>query len=552
MKLQNQKNAGTMHLVPSHRTSPKRPSHILLRLLIVTLLLLPALVTHAQEAGEDAPRALTLSLDRLPPGQPYLPLMRGWLFHEGDNPAWADPAFPDSSWQQRMPFMVEAEEEWEDGTAWWRMHFSLDSNLVHQQLSMIYMVYGALEVYLDGELILREGMFGEEGGFREGRIVYFPPPLELPTGLTGEHLLAIRTNRGPDPSWMHLQDLPTGAGFVLGLGQTNQLLASYADMFKLSRPYIFLAGLIAATGILALILFFLLPSFRAGLYFGLFGVITSLYTMFWLSLETDLPLHILPVWHAASEGVFIVSLSLISLFLQETFRKRNNLLISIPFGLSVIGLSASLILREDLSLYYYLPYFFSISYILIGALRRKDPDGWIATIGFGLLLIGLLYDVLLDTGLIAEVLDYNLVFGLTYPWPAVAMIVLLARQFSKLALEAERREREALALRAQMEHSRLETVQQLSKAVAHEFNSPLAIIQGYLELIRQDGILLDKKFDYINRLPNQVDRMKDLVRKLMRLRTLEEVDYAAGIKMLDLHGPHHPKESETTAQDEKR
>lgn len=542
MGLENQTHAGMMHVTAFQGSSLRRPFLCFFSLLTFAFFLLPAQPLFAQEQGEEPPRTVTLSLDRLPPGQPYLPLMRGWLFQEGDNPARAEPAFPDSAWVQRMPFMVEPEEEWEQGTAWWRMHFTLDSSLAHDQLSMIYMVYGAMEVYLDGKLLLREGEFGEGGGFKEGRIVYFPPPLEVPSGLTGEHVLAIRTNRGPDPSWMRLQDLPTGAGFVLGLGQTNELLTSYAKMFKLSRPYIFLAGLIAATGVLALILFFLLPSFRAGLYFGLFGVITSLYTMFWLSLETDLPLRILPIWHAASEGVFIASLTLISLFLQATFRKRNNLLILVPLGLAVVGLTASLMMRQDLSLYYYLPYIISIGWTLIGALRRKDPDALIATFGFGLLLVGLLYDVMLDTGLIGELLDYNLVFGLTYPWPAVAMIVLLARQFSRLALEAERREREALALRAQMEHSRLETVQQLSKAVAHEFNSPLAILQGYLELIRQDDITLDKKFEYVDRLPNQVNRLKDLVRKLMRLRTLDEVDYAAGIKMLDLHGPHRQED----------
>ena len=512
------------------------------RLLILLLLLVPALTLNAQEEGEGRASAVSLRLDRLPPDQPYLPLMRGWLFHEGDNLEWADPAYPDTSWQQRMPFTVEPEERWELGTAWWRMHFVLDSSLIHEQLSMVYMVYGAFEVYLDGELLLKEGEFKEDGSFRNGRIVYFPPPLELPTGLEGEHLLAIRVNRGPDPSWMRLQDLPTGAGFVLGLGKTNRLINGYAEMFKLSRPYIFLAGLIAATGVLALILFFLLRSFHAGLYFGLFGVITSLYTMFWLSLETDLPLSVLPVWHAASEGVFIASLTLIILFLQASFKKRNNLLVYVPLALSVLGLAASLVMRQDLSLYYYIPFIFSIGWILVGALRRRDPDAIIATVGFGLLMVGLLYDVLIDMGLIGELLDYNLVFGLTYPWPAVAMIVLLARQFSRLALEADRREREALALRAQMEHSRLETVQQLSKAVAHEFNSPLAIIQGYLELTRQDDISLEKKLDYMGRLPTQVDRMKDLVRKLMRLRTLDEVDYAAGIKMLDLHGPPHQEE----------
>jgi hypothetical protein len=41
-------------------------------------------------------RAPTLRIDTWPEG--YVELIQGWHFHAGDNPAWAQPDFDDSSW----------------------------------------------------------------------------------------------------------------------------------------------------------------------------------------------------------------------------------------------------------------------------------------------------------------------------------------------------------------------------------------------------------------------------------------------------------------------
>ncbi|MBD3166828.1 hypothetical protein GF324_09530 [bacterium] len=40
----------------------------------------------------------------------------------------------------------------------------------------------------------------------------------------------------------------------------------------------------------------------------------------------------------------------------------------------------------------------------------------------------------------------------------------------------------------------------------------------------------------ISKIPKQIDRMTELVQKLVKLKSLEIGDYAVGIKFLDLHG----------------
>lgn len=91
------------------------------------------------------------------------------------------------------------------------------------------------------------------------------------------------------------------------------------------------------------------------------------------------------------------------------------------------------------------------------------------------------------------------------------------------------------AERAEAELKRLDVVQQLAMAIAHEFNNPLAIMKGALRLMMQPGYTGEKHAKQAERINNQIKRMSDLTQKLLKLKTLKEMDYIQGIKILDLH-----------------
>lgn len=84
-----------------------------------------------------------------------------WQFHLGDNPAWASPAFDDSSWEQ-----LTADKPWgmqdhanQDGFAWYRHHVVLARGQSPDQLAiLIPAVEDAYELYWNGQLI---GMLGK-------------------------------------------------------------------------------------------------------------------------------------------------------------------------------------------------------------------------------------------------------------------------------------------------------------------------------------------------------------------------------------------------------
>ncbi|MBZ0266459.1 hypothetical protein K8I28_17510 [bacterium] len=117
---------------------------------------------------------------------------------------------------------------------------------------------------------------------------------------------------------------------------------------------------------------------------------------------------------------------------------------------------------------------------------------------------------------------------------------LLVAQKAELELVDARR-------KAEFEAQKLSTISQLSRAVAHEFNNPLAIMQGNLFLAQQNLENTEKLKSFIKSTEEQVMRMKDLVSKMEKLDKIQEVDYAAGIKMLNLH----PMETKNPEENQK-
>lgn len=106
----------------------------------------------------------------------------------------------------------------------------------------------------------------------------------------------------------------------------------------------------------------------------------------------------------------------------------------------------------------------------------------------------------------------------------------------KKAQEAEIREIEARKA-AELESNRLKTVAQLATTVAHELNNPLAVIQGRVEVADMNRDLDPGLRQVHESIRDQVSRMSKLVDKLTGIESIRVVDYAGGIKMLDLKPP---------------
>lgn len=164
------------------------------------------------------------------------------------------------------------------------------------------------------------------------------------------------------------------------------------------------------------------------------------------------------------------------------------------------------------------------------------------------------------SGIVGEPASFD--FILPAPWyagvPAIMLYVLLAvlliiliirlriRQIEqknqKLEALVEERTREAIEQlnriqEVELEAEKLRTANKIAATISHEFNNPLAIIQGVADLLERELELQDRQKDMLEKVSRQVWRMHELVQKLLNLQQFHEVDYAMGMKILDIHSP---------------
>lgn len=88
-----------------------------------------------------------------------------------------------------------------------------------------------------------------------------------------------------------------------------------------------------------------------------------------------------------------------------------------------------------------------------------------------------------------------------------------------------------------LEAEQLRTANRMAATIAHEFNNPLAILKVTSEMILAGLVQKPERMrEMVNRIPAQVDRMHDLVQRLLELREVRPRDYAGTMKILELPG----------------
>ncbi len=134
-------------------------------------------------------------------------------------------------------------------------------------------------------------------------------------------------------------------------------------------------------------------------------------------------------------------------------------------------------------------------------------------------------------------------------WAALAVLAVWGVVQRRLRSERRRRDQlEALVRQrtAELEKSRkqeqeaeikakqMETAYKMAATLAHEFNNPLAVISAACYLAKTEEADEDTRQIMVDKIQPQVERMSTLLKDMMKLDELHEIDYAAGMKILDL------------------
>jgi signal transduction histidine kinase len=87
-------------------------------------------------------------------------LNKGWKFHSGDNPQWANPNFDDNNWVDLSPDIDVhhlLKQNKDAGIGWFRLKIKIDSSLQDSSFALVISQVVASEIYLNGQLIYRFG-----------------------------------------------------------------------------------------------------------------------------------------------------------------------------------------------------------------------------------------------------------------------------------------------------------------------------------------------------------------------------------------------------------
>ena len=392
----------------------------------------------------QAATAAPLPADTIAPRVTRTGLLLGkaWRYHAGDNPAWARPDFDASRWDtlnlvrrigRDMPPATQT------GVYWLRRRFRLSDSLRQQTLVLQCIRMGAVDIYLNGQLLTDSTQRARSRGF-----FLAPGLLEVPRNGPAEQVLAVRF-------------VPRRLALLLGTDRLRPLtltLISLPEWQQLERVWAHLetSYWVLATVFLLLALlhytFYLYnpaqPANRDFARYALCFCLGSLCVNFQAQSFGELPSW---KWSLAVSVAQFALMFLSGLWMVRAMYR----LFDFRPGRVFVGLVVSgglLLLAQELTLispWYLVPYLLFAALMLAEqlrltgrALRQRRRGARIIAVGYAAgLLVVLLYLGMRVLEVRLPVLSSNLLLLLAILLPALSVSLFLAREFALDAQELQ-------------------------------------------------------------------------------------------------------------------
>ena len=412
----------------------------------------------AQENGR-----LVLSPDSFRNRDNARKFINDWKYHNGDNIAWADPAFDDSNWESANTRLIPGslpKSGW-NGIGWFRLRLEVDRALWNRQLTLIHAQAGAAEIYLDGERIYT---FGKVGTSRTTEQIDFgldgrPKIRAISFSNQTDHLIAVRysnffaaTHRWADLPVVGFGMFPMmgfGGGFVGEDLQDGNAHNALRIRKYTGYQFFFVAAPLTFT-LLHLLLFCFYPQLRENLYYAVFTAsYTTLTFVVFESSFTTSPVRALLCFWLFKISVLLVSVSgprfLYALFYPK-LPKPFRFLIT---GGVVLGLLAWFIPQPYIYLFSLIALVEMLRVICAAILQKKD-GAWIIGIGGVILVLTSAYQMLQDI-FPSLFIEIELIYSYGVLGSLISMSVYLARSFGKTNTDLEQRSNELSQLNEELE-----------------------------------------------------------------------------------------------------
>jgi len=526
--------------------------------LILFVLLSTLLNANQIPVQGDQPKILTIeSLDAV------YDIDQGWRYFRGDDENFALPELDDRNWehtalQDFSPIPKPSE------VIWFRKEIVIKDTSSTSVLAIAVETYGIVDVFFDGFPV----QVMDHDGW--GEFIQIPTPRIVHPANPSRHVVAVRCDPGKAPRYLQSVGSSNPVGFNIQIGSYQQLMNDSIRRDNRIGRMLFLSGLLFAASLTAGLITLRLPLLtlnRAFFGFTISGsTLLLLLQLFRSSISAQNVVWLILGMELLVVGTFISAI----LFLQEATGQHRPKTMIFLTAFSIAGIATALLTRIDVTFIHYLLFAFELIRTLAIAVWRPNRGTFFVAFGFLLFLIAEVLHWASFWGVIPHFLPGWVLSLVAILSPTFAMIALFVFRYADLHWEVQNKirrmqelsartilheqqlrtkEREALELKAKFDRERLNTVQKLAIAIAHEFNSPLTTLALMAETLLRPSSNDELKRETINRLPHLIDRLRMLTGKLRKLRTLKEVDYVAGIKMLDLNHSEIPEEIHTEEEE---
>ncbi|MEE9450070.1 MAG: hypothetical protein V3V72_08450, partial [Ignavibacteriaceae bacterium] len=202
-----------------------------------------------------------------------------WRYHPGDDSTWASPEFDDSAWdtlKSRMVIEDLPEDTWK-GIGWFRTVIKIDSSLRYKPIAFEVAQLGASEFYLNGKLIKKLGIIGEEIA-KETPLQQRDIPFTVLLDSSTSYLIAVRYSNKlstEDEEWY--KSWFEYIGFSVDIREIDESILETVNTERTTfAVYVGIAGLFLALALLYFSLFIFYLDRKENLYFALFNFCISI------------------------------------------------------------------------------------------------------------------------------------------------------------------------------------------------------------------------------------------------------------------------------------
>jgi signal transduction histidine kinase len=489
-----------------------------MRNLLFFLLLLPGFLIGQQRE--------VFRIDSLP--KTGILLNQGWKWHAGDNPEWAKPEFDDAGWADIDPTkdIFDLPKISKKGDIFWlRLPVLITDSTLKEALIMTIQQSGASELYLNGKLIQRIGIFSEDKSqikaFSSGR-----EPINLQIQTNQLQILAVRYALQPNvfygTHFAHLNPL-----FQLEIGSlktwyTKETKAQFETYWNN------VVGTILITLCILFFAFYLFfPKQKVNLYFAIYSILMAmpieLFNGFYTIKYTE-------NYYWVFNAIIIMGVmgsSFLLLAIYRLFTQKTGIAFWLIISLGIICVPMAFLVYKWGWVIYGILFNLSVNLgllriAIIGVLNNKKGAWFIASGGFIFCASWLLFLYTSSAGnafeyiapyiyALAQIsiplsvalnLGYNIAqtnHSLQQKFTEVEILShekqqLLATQNETLERQVVERTSELRASQAQLIQSeKLASLGELTAGIAHEIQNPLNFVNNFAEVSAE--LLDDMKVD---------------------------------------------------------